>query len=74
MSRAIIIAAALIAAAIVIRAGWTQGTQITPTTVGVVTAACSATVPPFTSGKFNYAVGSVAPITLNAGGEICVSQ
>jgi hypothetical protein len=72
MSRAIIIAGALIAAAILIREGWTQAT-VTPFTTGIVTTACSATVPPFTTGKFNYAVGSQAPITLNPGGQVCTS-
>ena len=73
MPRAIIISGLLIAAAILIRQGIAQSTT-TPFTTGIVTTACSATIPPFSSGQWTYAVGTQAPVTLNAGGEICVSQ
>jgi hypothetical protein len=67
MSRAVIIAGALIAAAILMRAGWTQ-TGTTPFMTGIVVTACG-TAPVGT--RWTYAAGSQAPFTLDVTGKIC---
>lgn len=74
MPHAIVIAAALIAGALLVRSAWTQNSYTAPFTTGIVVSSCSAVTPPYSSGLFTYAAKTQAPITLNPGGEVCVSQ
>ena len=67
LSRAIIIAGALIASAILIREGWSQATT-SPFSTGIVVTACG-TAPVGT--RWTYAAGSQAPLTLDITGVLC---
>lgn len=44
----------------------------TPFTTGIVVSACGTA--PFSAGQWTYATGTQAPITMTAGGALCVNQ
>lgn len=70
--RGIAVAGALVAAAILARAGWTQATTA-PVTLGYVVTSCGTppSIPAATG--WAYSNGSVAPITIKAAtGQVCV--
>lgn len=73
LPHAIVIAAAMIAAAILMREAVSQS-QTTTFATGIVVSSCSAVTPPYSSGLWTYQAKTQAPITMNPGGEICVSQ
>lgn len=68
--RGIAIAGAMIAAAILARAGWTQATTI-PLTLGYVVTSCGTPPSPPASTGWAYTNGSVAPLTIATSGKLC---
>ena len=75
--RGIIIAGALIAAAILARSAWTQGAGGTtyPPVLAYVVATCGTAPTVNTAGTgWQYAANSLAPLTMNVSGSLCVNQ
>jgi hypothetical protein len=73
MGRAVIIAGALIAGAILVRTAWTQPTTI-PLTLGYVVAACGTPPTLNAATGWSYTNNSVAPITIDITGKLCTSM
>jgi len=73
MPRAVVIAAAMLALAILAREGWSQKTTTPFTTAWVVTSC--GTPPTVGSGTgWSYSAGGQAPLTMTTGGALCVNQ
>ena len=73
MPHAILIAAAMIVGGILARQGWSQATTAAPV-VAYVVATCGTAPTVSAASGWKYTAGFWAPLTMDAGGSLCVNQ
>lgn len=73
MPRAIVIAAAMLAGAIMASTAWTQSTT-TPFSTAWTVASCGTPPTVTAASGWSYVANHQAPLTMTTGGALCVNQ